>query len=379
MTLARALSLLLLLIGPGVSAHGDQTSSPIMLITVHMVTPRAGWGLTQHRLVRTQDGGLTWRAVPVSLPRVPTMLNVNVGFAVHGIDRVWLVPPAPYAGGQARSLVLSTVNGGRTWRRSKPIAGAAGSISWVTSRTGYILTYEGAAAGSVAHDLYRTDDGGRHWRLVEYNHLGSHSPSSLSACDGLSGISFRTVRAGWATGTCFAGPQILMLYVTDDGGRHWRRQSLPRPRGIRPGAWNLSSPAFFGRIGVLPVVMGSPASFGLYVTRDGGVTWSPTTPIRTHNPTVVPDAFVLTPALAWTWLDNTVYATQNGGGSWRRLAHLPFAGPPELDFLTPRTAFALGMVSNGRGPTWVLRRSIDGGRSWPTLRPVLAAARPVYG
>lgn len=111
-------------------ARGEHVSpSHISLIQIRMVMPQVGCGLTEHRLVRTYEGGYIWHAIPV-----PTMLNANVGFAVHGTAQLCLVAPIHVRQGPPRSLVLSTVDGGSRWRRSRPIRGLSSSISWISSR-----------------------------------------------------------------------------------------------------------------------------------------------------------------------------------------------------------------------------------------------------
>ncbi|HZU13682.1 MAG TPA: hypothetical protein VFB58_12655 [Chloroflexota bacterium] len=349
-----------------VSAQGAASARPVTLMTIHMVTERSGWALSPHNLLHTSDGGQQWSVVTVPTNGV-TLEGADL--AVRGSDHLWVAAPLVTDHGLPRSAVLLSTDAGRHWATSSSLRGMPISMSWPNDRIGYILTGEGGAAGSVPNDVYATADGGHHWNLVEYNRMAQRSPGALTSCDGFAGISFAAPSVLLAAGGCGAGPRILMLYRSADGGRRWIQESLPVPRGEHAGYWNIAPPAFFGTQGVLPVSVGPPNAFVLYRSSNGGLSWVPTTPLHAPEPFVSPDAFALSPLITWAYVGNHLYLTTDGGASWRRAASLRFQTTPELDFVSLDTGFALG-VGPGRTARNELYRTTDG-THWNRVRTVV--------
>jgi photosystem II stability/assembly factor-like uncharacterized protein len=336
---------------------------PVSLSWIHMSTLSIGWALSGKGVMRTTDGGLQWRKI-AGLPRSAKTPYASV--AAHGPSEAWV---AAHAGKNVDAFhskvrIFSTTDGGRHWFRSRALRGFGSSLDFVDSRHGWLFTGLGVATGSMSHNLYRTSDGGRTWRLVEYNHIDTSSKGSLNSCDGLDGVSFRTPTDGWSAGWCGAGPQILMFYRSSDRGRTWRARSLPWPHGYHVNSWIVALPAFIGTYGVLPVSLASPAAFVLYVTHDGGEHWLPTTPIRTLD---WPDAFMLDRHHVWSVVGGTLYQSFDSGLHWQPLTH--HFPATELDFVTDRSGFALNGPEPIRRPQML--RTDDGGRSWRIIETVL--------
>jgi photosystem II stability/assembly factor-like uncharacterized protein len=318
----------------------------------------AGTDWDRYRLLRTVDGGRRWMQATtiraVALPTVagrfvffPTKLRAGV-FAVERSD-----------------------DGGRTWARSRPVRdpkGEIGQIDVVDARHVFLAFGEGAAAGSSAQALYTSGDGGRTWRFVSRTDVTGRKPNALPfGCD-KDGFGFATPSRGFAGGYCAGG--LPFLYRTDDGGRIWRRVSLPAPRAC---ACDTSAPRFFdARDGVLAIVGwvndGSGGPFArVYWTHDGGDHWRGSrAPVGRAAPVAVADlrsAWLLGGAPGDTRHPGTrLVRTADAGRTWRT-ERLPFDGSAyALDAVDADTAFALG-------PRFLLRTD-DGGRSWRSVGPV---------
>ena len=112
---------------------------------------------TQHHLYGTADGGLSW----VRLPD-PTAHNEPVLLADNGSGHAFLATQG--GGGDA---LVGTLDYGRhrhlVLRDGGSFSGWAG-LSFVTAETGFVV---GPAYHSPQH-LYRTDDGGRTWRVLHF-------------------------------------------------------------------------------------------------------------------------------------------------------------------------------------------------------------------
>ena len=136
-------------------------------------------------LYTTRDGGGTWFR-----QRVPTQHLLLGGDFLNAAEG-WLVG----AGG----VVLQTSDGGETWR-----AGEGSSLKGVRfTAVSFIDRWRGWAVGAAGR-VFATTDGGRNWRA---------QASNVSA--DLADVKFLDAREGWAVGA--AGTVIH----TTDGGRHW--------------------------------------------------------------------------------------------------------------------------------------------------------------
>jgi photosystem II stability/assembly factor-like uncharacterized protein len=157
-------------------------------------------------LFQTEDGGITWRPVPLALPPAlaqypwdyvagvlpPTFFSAEEG--VLPVD----VGSRP-AGGVVLSLVYVTHDGGTTWNGTTPISTVTGASSLLDSFHWWITW--GTASGE---SLFSTADGGQHWRS-----LTPGSPFTQ-----VSVLSIVSSTEGWAIGS--AG-----LLRTSDGGSTW--------------------------------------------------------------------------------------------------------------------------------------------------------------
>ncbi len=135
-------------------------------------------------------------------------------------------------------LFATTSDGGRHWAlRHLPPAMARrvpaddlclpGCLDLVSARTWVV---------GAGHELYTTTDAGRSWRT-------SYSPLALTYSQ-LPGfhtnlqLDFLNAKVGWAYEGDIEGiwdAHTVVLWRTDDGGRHWSSYSLGRP--LRHGWW----------------------------------------------------------------------------------------------------------------------------------------------
>lgn len=159
------------------------------------------------RLEATSDGGASWRTV---WSRGRASLEW-VGFASA---EDWFAAGDSYPAGYpraraARPLLLRSVDGGRRWRALRPLLPRATVDLWGGLEFQFVSRDVGFASVDPdlsfwATQLLRTDDGGRHWRVLR---------------TGLTGFQFLDARHGYATGP--EGRESC-VFATDDGGRTWR-------------------------------------------------------------------------------------------------------------------------------------------------------------
>ncbi len=349
-----------------VSAPTPQSGATAMvsIMSLEMEDSSAGWAVSERRILRTADGARTWQDVtPDGARAAGTWV---VGSAFEGAS-AWV---ACWDQPSGRLSVWSTADGGETWQRSElPAAGMGVNLCFIDGGRGWALVHQGVAAGSEGVTLLSSADGGRTWREV------AHSDPQNPAAGGLpfgglkQGITFADERTGWLVAS-EPVPGKVPLYVTRDGGRTWREQSLELPEGWEGAEGVPSAPIFFGPMeGALPVrVAGERNGIVLYRTRDGGQTWSVLDwPSDGWTQKAVA---VLSVDEVWVLGEGAdggipvLYHTRDGGRTWRGLkADLPARDARHIEFAGERGwALADGGVF----------RTDDGGQMWTRLDPVVS-------
>jgi photosystem II stability/assembly factor-like uncharacterized protein len=265
-----------------------------------------------------------------------------------------------------RALVHRTSDGGGTWAAAHVLstncaAGSALALSFLDRRHGWLVrTIENGPGAQLAS----TVDGGRTW-----------SPSRDLPLIGR--VAFRSRRDGWLGRSDFRA--LPNLFVTADGGRTWRPRTLPLPSGWRRARALTDVPTFFGARGVLPVTLFTPRRSGVafYVTGDGGRSWRAEsvrsvgfrTLLRTNPfPRYVPTS-VASPRDWWAVVGITrprVLVTSDAGRHWRasRPPALARAWFARVDAVTSTSAWLILGMRAGRTQ---LLATDDGGRSWRRL------------
>ena len=226
-----------------------------LLTAVHMHDARLGWAVGHDAAVlRTDDGGATWRLVhhapEMHLPLLDVWFrDAEAGFAVG-----------------AFGLFLASADGGESWTcrngcdeaEEPPLLLTPGN-DWADDF--HLNAIAPAGGGRVylageAGALYRSDDDGATWRALSSPYHGSWFAALATDADtvlvaGLRGHLFRSADAGlsWAqvaTGTTAtlagaarseAGAIVVAglagaVFVSRDGGHSVEARSLPTRQGL---------------------------------------------------------------------------------------------------------------------------------------------------
>jgi photosystem II stability/assembly factor-like uncharacterized protein len=192
-------------------------------------------GYINWSMTRTTDGGRTVSHAPLGGLRGAALYAITFPDAEHG----WI------AGAEAGGFLLSTDDGGRTWRRSYPSKATrpAVEIAFVSTTLGFGLGVVGDN-----REILRTDDGGVTWRTVGRLPVEPIEPDTNPT------LSFVDALHGWVA----IADGLLM---TTDGGQSWRR--VP---GASPGGVSFAD-ARHGCAGLYYA--------GAVATVDSGATWAP--------------------------------------------------------------------------------------------------------
>lgn len=325
-------------------------------------------------IIATSDGGATWRAQAGGAGaalRSVSAVNAKVAFACG-----------------AKGVVLKTTDGGDTWARLE--TGTAlnfRSISAVDGQVAYVTT--------TRDTLFKTSDGGATWqkqylgeiRGMNENGAGLQGVSAIhrdtvfvAALDVVSSIPrgavYRTVDGGahWAridsSGgnisygiSAVDGRNIFVsgfsnLFATHDGGATWIEKSIPR---VAAG-YVQSNDAISAIDGLTAFTTGSAGI--IYVTTDGGQSWSPKPGIQSRS--ALWDIKAVGKNLAFaSGASGLFLSTTDGGANWReQTLNNTNTTIQSIDTRDGRVILA----ANGSS----ILRSADGGATWtPASAPTI--------
>ncbi|HKP13322.1 MAG TPA: hypothetical protein VJZ91_14475, partial [Blastocatellia bacterium] len=255
-----------------------------------------------------------------------------------------------YLGTSDGQLFRST-DGARTWRRVKPGIGERGlSIDSIAidprdSRVLYVGAW--AVAREVDGGVFKSEDGGEHWKLLDGTRRMSVRSLAIAPSDS------NIVMAGSANDD----PKLNGTWRSTDAGKSWQRISPEGDKEIH----NIESIAIHPR---------DPSQ--IYVgtwhlpwkTTDGGVTWKQT---GYKGNGVIDDSDIFgvsvdptNPDLVYLNACSGIYRSNSGGQHWTKIPGIPFTARRTYYLLphptNPNVIFA--------GTSEGLWRTKDGGKRW---------------
>lgn len=357
--------------GPAL-AQTHQDASPALSL-IRMIDARTGWAVTDqpdaNALLRTSDGGMNWINVT---PLNSSSQRISVdNAAVLSSLVAWVASSDTAAGSPSGTTrIFHTVDGGQTWGHVPVPVLSAISMHFIDPLDGWLLTQEadGSGMGREAASIYRSDDGGVTWTKVAGTSAHDNS-SGLPLAGAKMAIAFRDATTGWITGGGIVNDQ-LHLYVTHERGRTWREQKIPLPPQVTsPWQDHPTPPKFFTKQdGILAAEYDygetqSPRSFisivVFYVTRNGGTTWTYTTPVPARLTSWDSPPSFIDINHGWTTDGHILYATRDGGRHWMKfLPTGPFSEVKQLEFISPQVGWALRETSP------FLLKTLDAGHLW---------------
>ena len=355
---------------------------------IHMVNANQGWGIgglvqAADHVFRTQNGGKTWRDVTPPQP-APTEGDTiaALGFFTDA-STGWVAYGGPLGSGSVPPylLVWYTDDGGASWTYGVINTTSVNRISFspwyldfVDSQHGWLLVFLGGGMMHAYVALYSTSDGGATWTdILDPNTEIDIDIQSFAK----TGMLFVDAQTGWLTRDSQGVEDIPDTFLTRDGGVVWSRIALPAPSGMTGWFDNNScgmySPVAFSTQSVLFTMKClDNATYKvehdyLYSTSDSGQTWqsAPLPPdFKVSNPPS--GGLYFTNAQTGLALGRVIYRTDNGGRSWSLAKLVNWDG--QFTFLDLNTGWA---VASNAGQI-ALVQTVDGGRTWQKVRPVVA-------
>jgi len=346
------------------SSTANTTKSTAPLLGIRMLDTTHGWALTANQVLKTADGGTTWQDVTPS----KASLNSFSRGDFYNSQYAWIVNP-PLNPNSNQVYIWYTSDGGQHWNDSMittQYASGADYPHFLSISNGWLQLFGSPGAGQLPTAIYHTTNGGQSWTQVQVQASGQYSVVRPD------GISFKDAENGWIAGDGSAYPSATTLPpvdVTHDGGVTWQTQNLPALPASSTGGLAISTPpVFFGNTGIMPIerVSSSQATLVLYDSYDGGQSWSTTTPltisISANEAAPALSVYVVDAQHAWATVNNSVYATTNGGQSWSLISHVASIG--DMSFSSDTTGWAIGNPASNQN---ILEKTTDGGKTWQPL------------
>ncbi|MEA2647543.1 MAG: hypothetical protein QOE92_2626 [Chloroflexota bacterium] len=367
--------------------------------------PDRGDPTTSRELYRTTDG-MEWKGAGAGDLRRDLRGPIEFGDETHA----WAVAldfPDGLAGGFLR--VVRTSDGGKSWRSSGQfqVAGYPSGLQFVDNQHGWLSVDEGVSAGRATMSVFRTTDGGDTWEQVTRDSQPVSAPpfpppDGSPRC-GLNPAAFKDENTGWMTGMCVTTSHGY-LRVTHDGGRSWTMQELPLPPGncwrgspgcgttpSSVGALGTTAPAFSDSSHGYFVVMAfcCDRHVELYRTSDGGNTWVPSVKQPFEVFPEDPIQFIHGQQ-GWKLVgdpndfDRTVaighlYASAGPDEDWTEVNSDEPIYNGAFCFINPTDGFAIegGYQPDGRLSELRLARTHDGGATWSS-DPIVLSPPPSF-
>ncbi|HEY0753271.1 MAG TPA: hypothetical protein VGD98_04865 [Ktedonobacteraceae bacterium] len=386
----------------GSTQFPTQTERPAalsgMLTQVHMLDAQQGWvvswqlaGDGSYHILHTTDGGWHWQDVLTCRSTVDQGKGFIKPCSTNFYSATVATITQPEYDQSTRAShvrIFHTADAGQHWQSAELKATDLQTpATFIDALHGWAFVTEkfpGGDPGStyIGQEIavYRTIDGGQSWQRAAHGPATSQLPGTSDDGYGLAPLvasaqmAFFSPTTGWLMGRTYGkNSQQAWLYLTHDGGMSWQRSSLVFS-SAEDASW---APVFFnGQDGVLLGSVFGPApqysqTGKLYVTHDGGQTWS-----GRAVPLMISNGASIDLQQAWTISDNQqLYITHDGWQHWSTIHVQPaFKNITSFNFISPTVGWALANSREHfapepgggatKGDVITLLKTTDGGQTW---------------
>jgi photosystem II stability/assembly factor-like uncharacterized protein len=296
------------------SQSGSSTTTNEPLIAIRMIDDQQGWALSKTHILKTADGGQHWTNV------TPPSFSAG-GLAVGQFKNAlyaWVVVTNQQTG---IVTVLRTTDAGQNWGSATindAVIAAEGTDQphFLTNTEGWLEVIGSPGAGQQPADIFHSTDGGQSWQKIAST---TNPASGLSNSGFKSGISFEdTLHARLATSSITGNPTDPGLYLTSDGGHTWTKDSIGAMPETGVTQIGTEPPVFFGTTGILPVKYSVSGQQKLLLYTNNGNGWTKTQQSVAAD---IDNVYVVSTQSTWaTDTQGKFYNTSDGGQTWQHTA-----------------------------------------------------------
>lgn len=338
---------------------------------VHMLNNEIGWGIASsdervNHLVRTDDGGYSWRDITPPQPDMPQKTWIYPAVHFHDPDTGWVIF-------RDTDLVWLTKDGGIHWQpvRLEFNARLGGLIYSLDQDQVWLFQFIDGGMQKVNTALYKSNNGGATWtRLLDPTMAPEYSIQGFDK----TGVDFLNSEYGWLTRHFRGVSPDVRLDATYDGGITWEAVSLPAPSSA-PDAFDtcscgLANPDLetdqAGSIKLECLCSGGGGLFTknyIYRTLDRGTTWEVQS---------VPEGELhKISSQVYYAVGREIYRTEDGGGNWDLMKTVNWDG--RFSFISESTA--LGVAVDPEDEEYALVKTTNGCSSFEIIDPVILSSQ----
>lgn len=356
------------------------TPVPLTITRIRMIDSVTGWAEGRlgteaaSRILRTGDGGVTWRDVSPH-----GALDYRGSFFLDD-QLAWVFA--------WRDLAWRTQDGGRSWVPLEGIHGWFDEIWFNDVQHGWKVSGEAFGMSFPGYDiesLATTQDGGETWEEATPP-PGGGFPFLAFPDEGTAWVIWAAKRGamqGWAD----LGVPIRVP-TTSDGGRTWISRMLPLPAETHTveieyegsylgggGNCTFVSPVY-SSTAIWKAALTCEYRSWLYTSANQGKTWI----ISPMPAGIEADVQFINPTVGWLFVwsweerQGDLYRSADGGQSWTLIKRTGWFDV-EFNFIDAETGWAVACMETRcyySDAVYALVKTTDGGRTWQTLEPYLA-------
>lgn len=342
--------------------RGDGPGQTLLLRRARISDAANGWAVdSRGRVLRTADGGRSWRDVsPAGLSRCAGRLMPQQAERFQGDEAVVAIScgSTDSAGKWSRESQQITIfrsrDAGRTWTESTV---NTGYVPVKPSAVGFHTEKSGWVLVQPRIPYWDRTNEGALYRTAD-GVTWQKVSDTASGLPGARETTFLTPERGWTAGSDPDG-----LFVTEDGGRTWSPVELDLTRLSANSRPYISMPQFISPTeGFLTVRRWREGvrlgQQDLYATTDGGRTWEQRSTRDGERSPVF-----LTPQVGYVWEYElrTLFWTEDGGRTWQpNRWEINPTGIDSVQFVDRQRGLAV------QGHLWV---TADGGATWQPVYP----------
>jgi photosystem II stability/assembly factor-like uncharacterized protein len=352
---------------PGVTATpGGGSVLHAAIRDIQMADAQNGWGLTTW----SNPPGASQQLIHTSdgghtwADVTPPGYDATPGLlilAAQSATEAWATSNATGQSSTSSATLWHSTDGGTTWQPSTIATSNISVIDFIDAQHGWIIsTPDGGVAGPTYFDLWHTTDGGVTWQQL------GHAQTFGMGSD----ISFLTATTGF--GTAGIPGNEPPLYVTHDGGHTWSFLTLAVPTLGSPIDYaEANAPIFTSATnGSMAVIYETTAHnyLAVYLTQDGGATWQLSV---VEDGRCIPSLHAAAALFVACSQTNTspISLYHMVGTSWQSIG---IASGSQANLVGLLPDGELDMISAGTG--WAianagLSQTTDGGHTWTVLIP----------